>query len=29
MTGRYQEIYDRSITDKEGFWAEAAENLVW
>jgi propionyl-CoA synthetase len=29
MTGRYQEIYDRSITDREGFWAEAAENLVW
>tara|TARA_R110001583_G_scaffold79494_1_gene214698 strand:- start:14451 stop:16352 length:1902 start_codon:yes stop_codon:yes gene_type:complete len=29
MTGRYQEIYDRSISDKEGFWAEAAENLSW
>ena len=29
MTGRYQEIYDRSIADKEGFWAEAAESLSW
>ncbi|WP_303047746.1 propionyl-CoA synthetase [Thalassospira sp. HF15] len=29
MTGRYQEIYERSIADKEGFWAEAAENISW
>lgn len=29
MTGRYQEIYERSITDREGFWAEAAENISW
>ncbi|MDP2699874.1 propionyl-CoA synthetase [Thalassospira sp.] len=29
MTGRYQDIYARSINDREGFWAEAAESLVW
>jgi propionyl-CoA synthetase len=26
---RYQDLYNRSITDPEGFWAEAAESLVW
>ena len=25
----YQEIYARSLHDPEGFWAEAAEALVW
>ncbi|RMG33821.1 MAG: propionyl-CoA synthetase [Gammaproteobacteria bacterium] len=27
--GRYQEIYERSLNDPEGFWGEAAEALVW
>ncbi len=27
--GRYQEVYGRSITDREGFWAEAAEAISW
>jgi propionyl-CoA synthetase len=26
---RYDDLYNRSITDPEGFWAEAAEELVW
>jgi acetyl-CoA synthetase len=25
----YREIYDRSIADPEGFWAEQAETLTW
>jgi len=25
----YQEVYDRSLRDPEGFWAEAAEALHW
>lgn len=25
----YTELYQRSITDREGFWAEQAENLDW
>ncbi|PLX44367.1 MAG: propionyl-CoA synthetase, partial [Deltaproteobacteria bacterium] len=25
----YQEIFDRSINDKEGFWGEAAEAITW
>lgn len=29
MTGRYQEIYQRSIQDPEGFWGEAAAELHW
>ena len=29
MRGNYQEIYARSLQDPEGFWAEAAEALVW
>ena len=29
MRGNYQEIYARSLRDPEGFWAEAAEALVW
>ena len=29
MRGSYQEIYARSLQDPEGFWAEAAEALVW
>jgi propionyl-CoA synthetase len=29
MRGSYQEIYARSLRDPEGFWAEAAEALVW
>ena len=27
--GRYEEVYGRSITDREGFWAEAAEAISW
>lgn len=27
--GRYEEIFDRSIQDPEGFWAEAAEAINW
>jgi len=27
--GRYEEVYARSITDREGFWAEAAEGIDW
>ncbi len=26
---QYQEMYDRSINDPDGFWAEQAENLDW
>ncbi len=26
---QYQEMYDRSISDPEGFWAEIAETFVW
>ncbi len=26
---QYQEMYDRSIADPEGFWAEIAETFVW
>jgi acetyl-CoA synthetase len=25
----YQEMYDRSIKDPEGFWAEAGQQLQW
>jgi len=25
----YQEIFDRSVSDPEGFWAEAAEQIDW
>lgn len=27
--GRYEEIYQKSIQDPEGFWAEAAEAITW
>jgi propionyl-CoA synthetase len=27
--GRHQEVFQRSITDPEGFWAEAAEGISW
>ncbi len=29
MAGRFDEIYDRSLADPEGFWAEAAEGIDW
>ncbi len=29
MPGRYEETFRRSIVDPEGFWAEAAEAVVW
>jgi propionyl-CoA synthetase len=29
MTGRYQDIYTRSIEDREAFWANAAEEISW
>ena len=27
--GRYEEIFQRSVTDPEAFWGEAAENISW
>lgn len=27
--GRYDEVFQRSIKDPEGFWAEAAEGITW
>jgi propionyl-CoA synthetase len=27
--GRFEDVYRRSITDREGFWAEAAEAISW
>lgn len=27
--GRYEELYQRSINDPEGFWGEAAEGITW
>src|SRR5919204_1604067 len=27
--GRYDEVYRRSLEDREGFWAEAAEAIDW
>ena len=29
MTNRYEETFQRSLQDPEGFWAEAAEDIVW
>lgn len=29
MTNRYQEAYDRSIQDPEGFWGDAAQEIDW
>ncbi|WP_119418499.1 propionyl-CoA synthetase [Desertibaculum subflavum] len=29
MQSRYQEVYDRSLNDREGFWAEAAKAIDW
>ncbi len=29
MTGRYAEVYARSLSDKERFWADAAEAVHW
>jgi propionyl-CoA synthetase len=29
MSGRYQEAFDRSINDPEGFWGDAAEEITW
>ena len=29
MTGRYEEAFSRSVTDPEGFWGEAAEEIHW
>ncbi|MEO5338413.1 MAG: propionyl-CoA synthetase [Magnetospirillum sp. WYHS-4] len=29
MTNRYEEAYSRSLKDPDGFWGEAAEDLVW
>ncbi|WP_292306123.1 acetyl-coenzyme A synthetase N-terminal domain-containing protein, partial [Marivita sp.] len=27
--GRYEEMYARSVSDPEGFWAEQAQRLDW
>ncbi len=29
MQGKYKEIYDSSISQKENFWKEVAENIFW
>ncbi|MBR9972074.1 propionyl-CoA synthetase [Magnetospirillum sulfuroxidans] len=29
MTNAYQQAYERSLTDPEGFWAEAAKDIHW
>jgi propionyl-CoA synthetase len=29
MTGRYDEVFERSLDDPEGFWGEAAEGIHW
>jgi propionyl-CoA synthetase len=29
MTSRFDEVYERSLRDPEGFWAEAAEDIHW
>jgi propionyl-CoA synthetase len=29
MTGDYKEVYERSLRDPEGFWADAAEEISW
>src|SRR6266702_7533152 len=29
MTSRYEEIHRRSLSDPEGFWAEAAAAIDW
>ena len=29
MQGKYKEIYDSSISKKENFWKEIAENIFW
>jgi len=29
MSKRYAEVYERSISDPDGFWGEAAEDIVW
>jgi propionyl-CoA synthetase len=27
--GKYEDIFQRSIKDPEGFWADAAESITW
>ena len=27
--GQYQEVFERSVSDPETFWAEAAEQIDW
>ncbi|HEV3176815.1 MAG TPA: acetyl-coenzyme A synthetase N-terminal domain-containing protein, partial [Stellaceae bacterium] len=29
MTGRYEELFRRSLADPAGFWGEAAEAIDW
>ena len=29
MSGKYNEIYQRSITDAEGFWSDVSSNIFW
>ncbi len=29
MSSKFDAVYDRSISDREGFWAEAAEDVHW
>ena len=29
MQGKYKQVYDSSINNKENFWKEVAENIFW
>ncbi|HZA50951.1 MAG TPA: acetyl-coenzyme A synthetase N-terminal domain-containing protein, partial [Myxococcaceae bacterium] len=29
MSGQYRAVYERSLKDPEGFWAEAAQAIHW
>ena len=29
MTGRYEELHTRSLSDPEGFWGDAASEIDW
>ena len=29
MTGRYEELHTRSISDPEGFWGDASREIDW
>ena len=29
MKGKYQDIYEKSIKDPEGFWSEVSKDIFW